>query len=286
MRFSVVIPAYNEASSIGALLESICAASYGSHALAEAMVYDDGSTDGTATTVSGLIERFAAIRMIRGERRMGCATAVETLLREAANEAIVKINADIAPDAGALEHLVDALDAGAACAVGAANPIVSRASMVSLASAFSFETVERLKRGPHLYRYATGHLVAYRRSVLGDLNFPAALINDDRYTAEQIARSGGRFAYVPAARYRVKTAANALDYWRISRRVLEGERQLERIGITRAPLSSVLSAVAVTALRRPLRALPWAALYIWSSLRSSPTRDSRWPIATSTKGAF
>lgn len=287
MDISITIPAYNEAASIGALLESVCSDDYGRHRLLQVIVCDDASTDDTAAVIEDLALRFPHIIVLRNAGRSGCAHTIARTLERAKGDAVVRINADVAVEKGAIALLADALDDGAAVAVGANVPVFGRATPAALASCFSFEVVARLKAGPHRQHYAVGHFVAYRRDMLRGLAFPRDLINDDHYIAAHVTRAGGRVVNVPQARCRLKPPATAQDYWRVSRRVLEGERQLRRrYGIGSAPLSAVLAAVALTAVRKPLHGLVWAGMYAWSSGRATPAHDGAYPIARSTKGSL
>jgi cellulose synthase/poly-beta-1,6-N-acetylglucosamine synthase-like glycosyltransferase len=284
VNITVAIPAHNEASSIGRVLESVCGDSYDRHLLREVLVYDDASTDETARIVENVAARFPVVRLIRGQRRVGCATGVELLFQSATGDVIVRVNADVWLERGAIELLCDPIAAGAGIAIAAHVPIVARGSVAALAASFSHEVVEGLKNGPHRQHYAVGHFCSYSREAVRGMVFPPDLINDDHFTSITIARAGGRIVYVPEARCRIKLPATAGDYWRVSRRILEGERQLrDRYGMRPAPLHVVLGAVFLTALRKPVPAACWAPMYLWSSSRPTPTRDSAWPSALSTK---
>lgn len=287
VEFSVAISAYNEDGSIGPLLESICRASYGGHRLREVLVYDDGSTDATASIVAAQAGSFPVIASMRGERRLGCAPAAARLYQAARGDAVVRVNADTAVDAGAIERLVDAIDGGAAIAIGATEPVPGHVTMASLASRFSYDVVARLKAGPHRHHYAVSQFIAYRSDAVKDVQIPADLINEDHFVAANIVAHGGAVVNVPEARCRLKPSATATDYWRTSRRVLEGERQLRRrYGIGSAPLTAKLTAIAASALRNPLGGLCWSIMYCWSSMQKSPTVDSAWPMSESTKGSI
>jgi cellulose synthase/poly-beta-1,6-N-acetylglucosamine synthase-like glycosyltransferase len=285
VEFSVCIPAYNEAGSIEPLLDSICRPHYERHRMREVIVYDDCSTDATASIVEARAAHHPAIRLIRGERRLGNTPAAGRLYAAARGAAVVRVNADIAIDDGAIERLVDAIDAGAAIAIGANEPVLSRVTMASLASSFSYDVVARLKAGRHRQHYAVGQFIAYRGDMLRTLVLPPDVINDDHFVAAHIVAQGGLVVDVPEARCRLKPSDNATDYWRTSRRVLEGERQLwRRYGIGSSPLTAKLGAIIASALRRPLSGFCWSLMYCWSSLRKSPTVDSAWPMSESTKG--
>jgi len=281
----VAIPAYNEAKSINALLESICSGHYDRHRLFEVLVCNDASTDATAEIIARRASRFPVIVPMSNRFRSGCANTVARLLDAAEGDVVVRVNADVAVEDGAIELLADAVDAGAAIAIGATMPIAERRTPAALASSFSFDVVARLKSGPHREHYAVSDFVAYRRDALKGLVIPRELINEDHYIAAHIVRAGGLVSYVPLARSRLKLPSTALDYWRHSRRVLEGERQLRRrYGVGSAPWRAVFAAVAQTALRRPIDGVVWAAMYAWSSCRISPAHDGSWPMSASTKG--
>jgi glycosyltransferase involved in cell wall biosynthesis len=285
VNITVAIPAHNEATSIGRVLESVWGDRYERHLLHEVLVYDDASTDETVRIVEHIAARFPVVRLIRGPRRVGCATGVERLFQSATGDVIVRVNADVALEPGAIELLADAIADGAQIAIAAHIPIVKRASIAALAASFSHDVVEGLKDGPYRQHYAVGHFCSYSTKAVAGLVFPPELINDDHYTSITIARAGGRIVFVPEARCRIRLPATAGDYWRVSRRILEGERQLrDRYGMRTPPLHVVLGAVFRTALRKPLPAACWAPMYLWSSSRPTPTHNSAWPSALSTKG--
>ena len=82
---SVVIPAYNEAAGVGAVVEALVAAG----AWHEILVIDDGSDDGTARAAEA-----AGARVIRHPYNKGNGASVKTGIRHATGEFIVIIDAD------------------------------------------------------------------------------------------------------------------------------------------------------------------------------------------------
>jgi glycosyltransferase involved in cell wall biosynthesis len=79
---TVVIPAFNEADSIGAVVHALRAAAR----WREVLVVDDGSTDETASTAAA-----AGARVIRHPYNKGNGASVKTGIREAAGSAFVLI---------------------------------------------------------------------------------------------------------------------------------------------------------------------------------------------------
>jgi glycosyltransferase involved in cell wall biosynthesis len=84
-RTSIVIPAFNEATS----LRSLVAALLGASAWHEVLVIDDGSTDATADEASA-----AGARVIRHPYNKGNGAAVKTGVREATGRFILIVDAD------------------------------------------------------------------------------------------------------------------------------------------------------------------------------------------------
>jgi glycosyltransferase involved in cell wall biosynthesis len=100
MDLSVVIPAYNEASGIGAVLQDARAIVPS----AELLVIDDCSTDGT-----GEIAAAAGARVIRHGVNRGYGGSLKTGVRAARGEVVVLMDADGQHDARYIPALVDLL---------------------------------------------------------------------------------------------------------------------------------------------------------------------------------
>jgi len=86
MRVSVVVPAYNEAGRIGAVLRPIVA----SDLVDETIVVDDGSDDGTAAEASQFPVRVVNLTPNRGK-----AAALHAGIKEARNDTFLFLDADL-----------------------------------------------------------------------------------------------------------------------------------------------------------------------------------------------
>ncbi len=86
MCVSVVVPAYNEAGRIGAVLEPIVA----SLLVDEVIVVDDGSEDGTAEEAEGFPVRVVTLPENRGK-----AAALAVGVSEARNDTLLFLDADL-----------------------------------------------------------------------------------------------------------------------------------------------------------------------------------------------
>ncbi len=97
-RLTILIPAYNEAETIGEVLSSL----FSLYPTAEILVVDDGSTDATPT-----LARQAGARVVRHPYNKGNGASVKTGLRQANGDLVVIFDADGQHDARDIEKLVD-----------------------------------------------------------------------------------------------------------------------------------------------------------------------------------
>jgi glycosyltransferase involved in cell wall biosynthesis len=87
MRFSVIIPAYNAARTVGATLDSVLAQSVVPH---EILVFDDGSTDNTPTILESYKPRIKVFR----QSNQGAAHARNYLCAQAQGDMLAFLDAD------------------------------------------------------------------------------------------------------------------------------------------------------------------------------------------------
>jgi glycosyltransferase involved in cell wall biosynthesis len=100
-KVSVLIPAFNEAASIGTVVEAVRRAGH----WMEVVVVDDGSTDGTDEAA-----RSAGARVVRHPYNKGNGAAVKTAIREAKGELILLMDADGQHGAEDMLRLVEKLE--------------------------------------------------------------------------------------------------------------------------------------------------------------------------------
>jgi len=104
MKISAIVPAYNEAQRIGAVLEPLLAAP----SVAEVIVVDDGSTDGTDK-----VAQKYGVKVVRLLKNQGKGAAMSAGVREATGDTLLFLDADLTGlTAQHIEDLVQAYQAG------------------------------------------------------------------------------------------------------------------------------------------------------------------------------
>jgi len=86
MKVSVIVPAYNEAERIGAVLQALIAA----ERVDEIIVVDDGSTDGTAE-----VAKSFGVKVLSLPQNMGKAAALDHGVKLARNDVFLFLDADL-----------------------------------------------------------------------------------------------------------------------------------------------------------------------------------------------
>src|SRR3990170_3068628 len=128
-RWSVIIPAYNEALRLPAYLGEVVAYFDGRDEPYEILVVDDGSRDETAARVLEAQAAHASVTLHRLAANHGKGFAVRAGMRAARGELRLMADADGATAIGEVKRLEAAIHAGADVAVGSRalpHPSVSR----------------------------------------------------------------------------------------------------------------------------------------------------------------
>jgi dolichol-phosphate mannosyltransferase len=110
MTVAVVIPALNEEGNIGRLVEETFRA-IPADVLAEVIVIDDGSTDGTGAEIKNLVPIYPKLRYIRHSERSGQSAAVRTGVLAAQSSVIATMDGDGQNDPADIPNLLKRLGA-------------------------------------------------------------------------------------------------------------------------------------------------------------------------------
>jgi glycosyltransferase involved in cell wall biosynthesis len=110
---SIVIPALNEREALPGLIEEIAAVCEGLGSSWEAIVVDDGSSDGSTALIEELAHEWPQLRGIRLRRNFGKSAALAAGFEYSSGETIVTIDGDGQDDPVDIPRLLEALDGGA-----------------------------------------------------------------------------------------------------------------------------------------------------------------------------
>lgn len=104
---TVVIPIYNEESTLGPILERVLE----QEMVGEVILVDDGSYDGTAKVAESWVEREKKVRLIEHERNRGKGAALRTGFENATCPYVIVQDADMEYDPADFERVVAPLAA-------------------------------------------------------------------------------------------------------------------------------------------------------------------------------
>ncbi len=109
---TVVVPCYNEEGNLPTLHERLTAVLEARGLPWEIIIVDDGSTDGTWATITGLNSHDPRVIGLRHRRNFGKAEALANGFAVARGDVIVTMDGDLQDDPDELPHFLDKLDEG------------------------------------------------------------------------------------------------------------------------------------------------------------------------------
>jgi glycosyltransferase involved in cell wall biosynthesis len=190
---SVVVPAYNAASTLGECLESIRALNYPNY---ETIVIDDGSTDSTSQ-----IAAQEGVLKIRIEHR-GLGAARNAGVEAASGEIIAFIDADARADRDWLYHLVETTTRCDAAAASGPNFAPPPASARAAAMAAAPGLPREVRAGDDRLAQLCGCNMAIRKTALfkiGGFDPAFTAAGDDVDLSWRLTASGETLVHAPGA---------------------------------------------------------------------------------------
>jgi len=123
---SVIIPVFNEAETLGEVVEKVLAVPH----LLEVIIVDDCSTDGTPTVISKLAEQHSVIRTARLEKNSGKTAALKLGFQMSSGEIVIVQDADREYDPTEIPAVILPILEGRADVVYGSRFLVRRATRV------------------------------------------------------------------------------------------------------------------------------------------------------------
>jgi glycosyltransferase involved in cell wall biosynthesis len=108
-RLTIAVPVYNERERVGPALKELLSTSFPVEV--EIVVVDDGSSDGTAETITS-VALPDNVRLIRHEKNQGKGAALRTALAAATGDVFVPFDADLEYQAADLVRCLEPMIAG------------------------------------------------------------------------------------------------------------------------------------------------------------------------------
>ncbi len=112
-QLSIIIPAYNEAESLPLLLDEIRSVCDRERIDFEALIMDDGSTDGTFEKAREIHARDGRVHAIRFRRNSGKAAVLAEGFRRARGRYVITMDADLQDNPAEIPGLIRMLEEGA-----------------------------------------------------------------------------------------------------------------------------------------------------------------------------
>jgi glycosyltransferase involved in cell wall biosynthesis len=195
-RYSVVIPAFNEAASLARVVEKVAALP----GPVEVIVVDDGSTDGTAAEIAR-VERDLPIVSLRLAENRGKGAAVRAGIARAAAPVVVLHDADLEYDPASLLALVEPIERGLADAVYGSRFLGTVGQATGPIHRFANWVLTWLSNrftGLHLTDMETGQK-AFRRDLIQRLGLVEDRFGIEPEITAKLARAGCRLMEIPVS---------------------------------------------------------------------------------------
>jgi glycosyltransferase involved in cell wall biosynthesis len=223
VELSIVVPAFNEATTVGGVLRSHVETGRRLAGSVEVIVCDDGSTDATPAAIAEAAAGLPEVRILRNERNAGIPATMKRLYAEARGEWVYFTPADGQVPSSALEAMWSARE-GQALVVGRRVPRRDPLTRVLIAELYSagLRLVFRLPvhdvDSVKLYRVADLRAVSIRsRSNFFEAEILITLCRSHRPVREVVVGHRPRIAGAPKG---VTLSSAALAMWELARFML------------------------------------------------------------------
>ena len=207
MKLSIVIPAYNEATTIAYVVEQVAKVEIG-NVEKEIIIVNDGSTDGTRTALAELGDHWPnSLKIVHHERNQGKGAAIRTAMAHVTGDVVITQDADLEYDPQDYAALLVPFEDPAVQVVYG-----SRNMRANPRSSWSFywggrllSWVANLLYGSRITDEATGYKL-FRTDLLRNLNLQPTRFEFCPEVPGKLLRRGIKIHEVPIS-YRPRSAA-------------------------------------------------------------------------------
>ena len=216
MDISVVIPVYNEAEALPELYRALADTLDRLPQAAEIIFADDGSRDGSATTLDALAEGDPRVRVLHLSRNYGQTAALMAAIQNSTGDVIIPMDADGQNDPADIPRLLDKLAEGYDVVSGWRTSRQDDALTRRLPSVIANWLISTLLRVP-LHDYGCT-LKAYRREVVEDVRLYGEM---HRFIPIYAAWEGARVTELAVTHHPRKFGKSKYGIGRIARVLLD-----------------------------------------------------------------
>ncbi|GHP13315.1 glycosyl transferase [Lentilactobacillus fungorum] len=201
---SVLIPAHNEAETLGEVVESVAKIDY---AKLELILINDGSSDHTLQVMHQIANQYASqfpVKVVNIEKNQGKANALNNGAQLAEGQFLLCLDADCYVDRKVLKPMLAQFYNDPKVGAVAGKPVVrNRTSILGRLELLEYVgVIDIIKRGQ---AFVTGHIttvsgvvVAYRKAALADVGWwNADAITEDIDMTWRLYHHGWQVAYCP-----------------------------------------------------------------------------------------
>lgn len=194
MKLSVIIPVYNEVATVEEVVRRVRQ----THLVAEIILVDDGSTDGTREALSGLASPGdSALKILLHERNRGKGAAIRSGLGLAQGDVVLIQDADLEYDPRDYAALLKPFDEGALVVYGS-RFLQSEGETMPLSRLANrwLTWATNLLFGAHLTDMETGYKL-FRRDVIQSLDLHAQRFEFEPEVTAKLLKRGIPIREVP-----------------------------------------------------------------------------------------
>jgi succinoglycan biosynthesis protein ExoA len=225
-KVSVIVPCYNEQSTIRLLLEALHEQTY-PHAGMEVLISDGLSTDGTRDVIAAFQRDFPdlSVRIVDNARR-SIPAALNRAIEASRGEIILRLDGHSKPYPNYVERCVSSHEEGRGANIGGVWEIRPGAG-TWIAESIAAAAAHPLGVGDALYRHArhaaevdTVPFGSFRRTLIKQVGFfdESLLTNEDYEFNARVRKSGGKIWLDPSIRSVYFARSTLLElarqYWR------------------------------------------------------------------------